>query len=167
MKVVRTVLVLVAALAISNSLFAAEGKKREKKAPKAPVCPATQRVDKIVAGLTLTDEQKTKLDAVKKEFGPKMTEAMKQGEVLTPEQKKARDEAAKAAKAAGKKGKEVGEAVAAAVKLTDDQKAKQATARKQMGGLEKELRAKVMEVLTPEQRDTIKKARESKKGEKK
>jgi Spy/CpxP family protein refolding chaperone len=56
------------------------------------------------------------------------------------------------------------DAVTAALNLTDDQKAKQADIKKERGALEKELRAALMEVLTPEQCDQLKKkAAEAKK----
>ena len=142
MQKVRTVLMVGLALVIAAPMLAAV-----KKAHKAPPCPAAQRVEKMTEGLTLTDEQKSKLDAVCKELGPKMMDAMKKGDVLTPEQKKAQAEARNAAKAAGKTGKEAHDDVAAAVKVTDEQKAKQGEARKEMGGLEKCLREKVMAVL--------------------
>ena len=153
MRVVRTVLALTVVCLIAAPLFSAENCKPAKK---GPACPAAQFVDGMTKGLTLTDDQKAKIADIEKEFGPKLVAAQKAGEVLTPEQKKAAGEAAKAAKAAGKSGKEAHQAVDAAVKLTDDQKAKQADAKKQVGGLQKELREKVMGVLTQEQKDQIK-----------
>ena len=130
---------------------------------KAPACPAAQRVDKMVAGLTLTDAQKTSLAAVKKEYGPKLMAAIKKLDVKTPEQKKAIAEAAKEAKAAGKKGKELHQAIEAAVKLTDAQKTQLACAKKEIGTLEKDLCKKVMAVLTPEQKQELKKCHDAKK----
>ena len=162
MRSARIVLTLGVVLLMASALAAAPKKGKGKK-KKAPRCPAAQRVDRMLSGLTLTDEQKAKLDEIKKEFGPKLMEVMKKMDVLTPEQKKARAEAAKAAKAAGKKGKEAREAVEAAVKLTDDQKAKMAEVKKEMGPLQKELTQKVLAVLTPEQKQQLKKARGGKK----
>ena len=148
------------ALAITSPMLAAE-KKREQK---APPCPAAQRVERMTEGLTLTADQKSKLEPVCKELGPKMMDAMKKMDVLTPEQKKAQAEAMKAAKGAGKTGKEAHDAVAAAVKLTDEQKATQKEVRKEMGDLEKCLREKVKAILTPEQQEQLKaKAAEGKK----
>ena len=117
-----------------------------------------QRVDGMLKGVTLTDDQKGQLDAVKKELGPKLMEVMKkQRAIWTPEQVKARGEAEKAAKAAGKTGKEFAEAVEAATKATDQQKAQTAEIRKELSALEKELREKVLAVLTPEQKEQVKK----------
>jgi Spy/CpxP family protein refolding chaperone len=135
--------------------------KAEKKPPK---CPAADRIERMLQGLTLSDAQKAKLAEVAKECGPKMVEAnQKLDALLTLEQKQARVEAMAAAKTAGKKGKEMQEAVEAALKLTDDQKAKYTAARTAMGELEKGLREKVMGVLTPEQVEQVKKARQPQK----
>jgi Spy/CpxP family protein refolding chaperone len=112
----------------------------------------------MTKSLTLTDAQKAKFADIEKEFGPKLVAAQKACDVLTPEQKKAREDAAKTAKTAGKSGKEIHQAADAAVKLTDDQKAKQADAKKQAEALRKELREKVVGVLTQEQKDQIKAA---------
>ena len=112
----------------------------------------------MLAGLEISDDQKAKLGEIQKEFGPKLLEAMKAMDgILTPEQKQARAEAGKAARDAGKKGKEMADAVEAALKLSDDQKAKFTEARKQMGEIEKGLRAKVTEVLTAEQKAKLQK----------
>ena len=163
MRTAGTALTLVVALLIACSVLAAEKKCDVKK---APACPAAQRVDKWVAGLTLTDDQKTSLTDLKKEYGPKLVAAIKKMDVKTPEQKKATAEAVKEAKAAGKKGKELHQAVDAAVTLTDEQKTQLADAKKDVGALEKELRQKVMSVLTPEQKEQVKKAHKAKKAAK-
>ena len=164
MRTARIALTLVVALLITCPMLAAVEKCESKcKGKKAPACPAAQRVDKMVAGLKLTDAQKASLTTVKKEYGPKLMAAMKKMDVKTPEQKKAAAEAAKEAKAAGKKGKELHQAIEAAVKLTDAQKTQLACAKKEMGTLEKDLCKKVMAVLTPEQKEQLKKAHQAKK----
>ncbi len=162
MRTARIALALVVALLIACPVLAA-GNKCDSKSKKCPVCPAAQRVDKMVAGLTLTDEQKTSLAAVKKEYGPKFVAALKKLDVTTPDQKKACAAAAKEAKAAGKTGKEVHQAMAAAVTLTDEQKTQLAGAKKEVGALEKGLRKQVLAVLTPEQKQELKKAHDAKK----
>ena len=168
MRTARIALALVVALAIACPMLAAGENCQSKceskcKSKKAPACPAAQRVDKMVAGLKLTDAQKASLAAVKKEYGPKLTAAIKKLDVTTPEQKKAAAEAAKAAKAAGKTGKDVAKAAAAAVNLTDAQKTQLACAKKDMGTVEKDLCTKVMAVLTPEQKQELKKCCDAKK----
>ena len=147
----RTILTLALALLIASPAIAlAKGEKKP-----AP-CPATQFVNQMTKNLTLTDDQKTKLEGFEKEFGPKMVDAAKAGDVLTPEQKKARHEAEKAAKAAGKKGKDFKQAVDDATKVTPEQKTKIDDAAKQLKGLQKDLRDKVLSVLTDEQKDQLK-----------
>ncbi len=49
--------------------------------------------------------------------------------------------------------------------LTPDQKTKLAEARKQLGPIYKEFREKIMALLTPEQREQLKKKWEQKKGQ--
>ena len=60
----------------------------------------------------LTDDQKTKVAELEKEFGPKMKELReKLDKVLTEEQQKARAAVLKDARTSGKKGKELHQAV--------------------------------------------------------
>lgn len=165
MRAARMVLILAVAVLIASPLLAKEAKK---KAAKPAPCPADQYLTRMLADVTLTAEQKTKIDALKKEFGPKIMEARKKVDaVLTADQKKARGEAMKKAKADGKTGKEAAAAVAAAMKLTDDQKAKQAEAQKAVSALTKELDKAARDLLTPEQKASLKKkAGEGKKAKK-
>lgn len=163
MRSARTVLMLALVLVMATALAAAPKKGKAKREKKAPPCPAAQRVERMLSGVTLTDDQKDKIKEIAKEFGPKLMEVMKKMDVFTPEQKKARGEAAKEAKAAGKKGKDFQQALEAAVTLTDEQKKKIAEARKEMAPLEKELRQAVLGVLTDEQKQTLKKRHTGKK----
>lgn len=82
--------------------------------------------------VTLTADQESKLEALKKEYKPKFAELYAKQDVLTPEQKKAADQARKEAKAAGKKGKEMYAAVDEAVKKTDAQKKQEKDAANQI-----------------------------------
>jgi Spy/CpxP family protein refolding chaperone len=167
MRAARVVLILAVALLVASSALAGPKKGEQKQPKNPPKCPAADRIEKMLAGITLTDEQKAKLEEIKKEYGPKFVEAAeKMGSVFTDEQKKARAEAAKTAKAAGKKGKEIQEAIASATKLGDEQKTKLDEVKKQQGSLEKEFRNKVISVLTPEQKDQMKKAHGHKKAAK-
>lgn len=155
MRTAQVALTLAVALLIASSLSAAEKKARVKAPPK---CPAAALAERMLTGLTLTEDQKTKLGEITKEFGPKMVEIQKKIDgILTDDQKKARAGAMKTAKTEGKTGKEAANAVDAALKMTDDQKAKMAEARKEMSVLDKGLRGKVMEVLTAEQKEELKK----------
>jgi Spy/CpxP family protein refolding chaperone len=163
LKVASTVLALVVSLALIDSLSAQErGRGQGRGQRRGPG--ANSMIDRIerVPGINLTDDQKSKLAELKKEYAPKQKEiADKLAAVPTAEQKKARDEAMKEARDAGKRGPEVREAIQAAMKLTDAQKAEMGKLRKAQGELDKEIREKVTKVLTPEQQETLKKARES------
>ncbi len=163
MKTVCTAWVLVVALLIANSAGAA-GKKKDGGKKESGIA-YFQTIDHRLKPVTLTEDQKSKLDALKKEYEPKLKDAYAKQNVLTPDQKKAGEEAKKAAKAAGKKGKDMGIAVTEAVKKTDDQKKQEKEARKQLGSLEKELRDKVSGLLTPDQKAQIDAAK-PKKGDK-
>ena len=145
MRTVGTVLALVGALLIANSAGAAAKKK-------AGGIAYYQAIDRYLRPVTLTEDQKTKLAVLEKEYEPRFKDAYAKEDVLTPEQKKARDDAQKAAKAAGKKGQDLKAAVADAVKLTDDQKKQGEEARNQRTALEKEMHKKVVDLLTPEQK---------------
>jgi Spy/CpxP family protein refolding chaperone len=156
LKAVSTVLALVVSLVVVGSLFAQERTRSEGRRGGQSIL---ERIEKV-KGLNLTDEQKTKLAELKKEYAPKLKElAAKREGVTTAEQKKAREEAMKAAKAAGKDRREVAEAGRAAVTLTDEQKAKMAEVRKAAGELNKEIGEKVTKLLTPAQQEVLKKAR--------
>jgi Spy/CpxP family protein refolding chaperone len=117
--------------------------------------------------LNLTEDQKTKLEALKNEYAPKLKAGFeKHTSILTDEQRKARQDAVKAAKEAGKTRQEVWKEAQAAVKLTDAQKAQMDKAREEGQTLRKEIHEKVMAVLTPEQREQLKKERQQHRGPK-
>ena len=112
---------------------------------------------KVPKSIELTAEQKTKLDALNKEFGPKLAECRKkQAGIIPADQKKARAEAMKKAKADGKKGKELRAAVNAALAITADQKTKQAETKKAMAALNKEIKTQFAALLTDEQKAKLK-----------
>ena len=112
---------------------------------------------KVPKSIELTAEQKTKLDALNKEFGPKLAECRKkQAGIITADQKKARAEAMKKAKADGKKGKELRAAVNAALAITADQKTKQAETKKAMAALNKQIKTQLAALLTDEQKAKLK-----------
>ena len=124
-------------LALACSLVLAAD-KAEKKPEKKPASPAAA-VFAVPKKVTLTAEQQTKVDELRK-------------------QKAARETAARDAKAAGKKGKELSEALNAAVKLTDEQKAQMDTSRKEVAELTKKAKTALMELLTDEQKAQLKPA---------
>lgn len=164
MKAVISVLTLAVSMMIVGNLSAAEGKGEHKdKHPRG----AMMEPWRMLKGLNLADDQKAKLEELKKEYGPKLKDD-RQGleSILTADQKKVRDEALKAAKAAGKKPGEAWKEVKEAVKLTDEQKAKLADNRKDMKALHKEIHEKILALLTQEQQDQLKKIREERKEHK-
>jgi Spy/CpxP family protein refolding chaperone len=91
--------------------------------------------------MDLTDDEKAKIMAIRKEYHPKVVKAMEALEgILTPEQKEAREAALKA----GKKRSEV----ISALKLTDEQKEKvQAVGKKVHSAVHEEM-GKIKNVLT-------------------
>lgn len=103
--------------------------------------------------ITLTPEQQTKLDEIKKEQGPKVAElTTKLDSVLTDEQKAARKEASAKAKADGKKGKEAQAAVDEALKLTDEQKKQRAEIQPELAKLQVSVKEQIHGLLTDEQK---------------
>ena len=151
-RILGTVAVLALAVLAASPAWAAKEDGKKKKGNKA-----VAKVFELPTEITLTAEQKTKLDEVKKEFEPKLTEvAKKQNDILTAEQKTARAEAQKAGKAAGKKGKDLKADVDAAVKLTDEQKKKQDEAAKEMKEMTGKVKEKIGTILTEEQKTHLK-----------
>jgi len=152
-KVASTVLALVVSLVLVDSLSAQQKGRPQGRHGGWSVI---DRVEKV-KDLKLTDDQKSKLAELKKQYAPKTKELTgKLDSVLTADQKKARDEAMKAARASGKRPDR--QSIQAAMKLTDAQKVKMADGRKAMVALNKEITGKVNKLLTTEQQDVLKKA---------
>ena len=149
MKTARFVCIFALLLVAATDVFAAS-----KKGDKSLVA-YYKTIDKTLKPVTLTDDEKSKLDALKKDYEQKFTDAYAKCDVLTPDQKKAAADAKAANKAAGKKGQEAKDAVAAAVKETDDQKAKAKDALKALHDLQKEFKGKVLALLTDDQKQQL------------
>ena len=150
----KSLIVLGLLAGVAGSVQAAEKAKKAKKDP-------TAASFKLPPTVTLTDEQQTKLEEVKKEFSPKVSELLdKKNGILTADQKKARADAVKAAKAEGKKGKDLTSAGEEAMKLSDDQKEQMAAVDKDLQALNKEIRGKITEFLTDEQKASLKKKKD-------
>jgi Spy/CpxP family protein refolding chaperone len=155
MKAVLTALALIVSFSIAGLVSADVGRKIDegKLADKA-----TARMMAFMKGLDLSEEQKTSIKAVNKEFAGKFKQIIaKVDGVYTAEQRRARDQAIKAAIAAKKKGKELSKAIKGSVTLTSEQKAKMDEIAKEAAKLRQELQDKVMAILTPEQQEQIKK----------
>lgn len=107
---------------------------------------------KKFAALELTEAQTAQIKAIVAEFQPKLQEAQKKlREVVPAEQLKARREAIAKAKAEGKKPREV----VASFKPSEEQVA----AQKQVREVQMALNKKINEVLTKEQKQSLRKAR--------
>jgi hypothetical protein len=152
MRIARTVVTLALLSIAASPVFAAPGKKPA--APKNTVA-YYKTIDKSLNPVTLTDDEKTKLDALKKDYEQKFVDAYAKQNVRTPEQKKAAAEARDAAKAAGKTRQEITKADNDAVKLTDEQKAQRKDANKALRALQTEFKGKVMDLLTDAQKKEL------------
>lgn len=130
----------------------AKAKRPKAAAKKVREQPAVQ----LPKDITLTDEQKTKVAEIEKEFGPKMKELReKLDKIMTEEQKKARQEVLKEAREKGKdgkKGKELAEAVKNAMKLSEEQQKQYDETDKQILALRQQILEKVKPILTDEQK---------------
>ena len=142
------VLAFMVLLVSSASAAEKEKKKQDGKRAAGPI----GAVEKQVAELKLSDEQKTKVSAILNGYKPKFEEAQAKAQGnLTAEQKKARKEAAANVKADGKKGKEAKAEVEAAVKLTDEQKKNQQVGAAALKELQASLKKDLAGVLSEEQ----------------
>ena len=139
-NVLKTVTLLALALVIAVPMSAQEKKKKKgKKGARNPLAAVVKKVHDAGADEATVE----KVEALAKEYGPKLTEANKGlGDVL-----KQRREATAKAKADGKTGKDLQAAVNAAVKLTDEQQA----AMKKAQSIRQEFNKAVVALLTPEQ----------------
>lgn len=149
----RIVAFIVAATMALAVVPAANAGAPPKKGEKDKPAPGVFRLPKHVE---ITAEQQVKIDALVEKYLPRLRELEEKADaVFTSEQKKARDAARQAAHAEGLRGKEANERVDAVVKLSDEQAAKRAEAQQAKKKLEEEIRAEVMSLLTPEQKDAL------------
>ncbi len=142
----------------------AEDAKAKKNRPNArKEQPAVQ----LPKDITLTDDQKTKVAELEKEYAPKMKELReKLDKVMTEEQKKARLEVMKEHREKGKegkKGKELVQALKDAMKLSEEQQKKYDETDKQITALRHEILEKVKPLLTDEQKAKLPKRPEARK----
>lgn len=163
----KCLLSLSLAVLLLSPAFAQDEKGKRKKNQPAKELPAVQLPKEI----TLTDEQKTKVAEIEKEYAPKMKELReKLDKTMTEEQKKARQEVFKEAREKGKegkKGKELAQAIKDAMKLSEEQQKQYDEADKKIVALRQEILEKVKPLLTDEQKEKLPKRPEPKKGKKK
>lgn len=99
-----------------------------------------------------TDKQKTKLKALSEEYTPKLAELTKKFNEGMPEDvRKQLASARKELTASGAKGKELSAALKEKVTLTEDQRKLQQETNTAREKLQREIVAKVTEILTPDQ----------------
>jgi hypothetical protein len=154
-------IVLPAVLLLAAASVRADDPTKPDKKP-AQKADRVGNVFKVPEGITLTEEQKSKVEALKKEWGDKLTAAFKKVDgVYSREQRKARTAARKAATDAGKKGKELREAVDAAVSLTDEQKKQLADAQTELKDLQTKARSGLTALFTDEQKKLLRKQKKS------
>ena len=104
-------------------------------------------------GIEFSKDQQAKVEEIRKEFVPKLTENQgKWDGVITEEQQKARRDAFQKARDAGKRGRELQELVNAAIKFTDEQKKQRVTIQEGRNKLLGQIRKKLAAMLTDEQR---------------
>ncbi len=153
----RTFMVAMLALLFVAPLSADDKKAKAKKGGKKPAARQAAGLPPYLkaalAKLDLNEDQKKQIAAIEKESGGMFAELRKAASAgLTAEQKKARAEAFKAAKADGKTGKDLQAAVKAALKLDPKQVEAAKKARADMQAFVAEVRGKVRNVLTDEQK---------------
>jgi Spy/CpxP family protein refolding chaperone len=134
---------------------------QEKRAKKQAQNPPRQivAVEKQLAELNLTDDQKKKVDDILASYKPKFADAQAKAPKLTKEQRQAQKEATEKAKADGKKGKELQAEVNAALNLTDEQKKEREAAASATKELQASLKKELAGVLTADQAKVLSKGK--------
>lgn len=111
---------LVCATAIALAAFPAEAQDAERQRGQGRERQLNNPLFKAVEELDLTEEQKSKVAALRKEFTETMAELRRKG--LTQELTRKRNEAASKAREEGKTGQEAQAAALASLDATDEQK---------------------------------------------
>lgn len=107
-------------------------------------------------GIEFSAEQQARVKEIRGEFTPKLLETQRKWDgVITAEQQQARREAFARAREAGKQGQELRRATESAVQLTQAQKKQQANIRQERNDLQREIRDRLLALLTEEQRTTV------------
>ena len=164
-KLARIVLLFSLAMVMAAPAMAADKKKKKKRKGRRTF--SVVRLPKTVTK-TLSAEQKTQIQAINREYAPKLLAVFKKmREIYTDDQKAVLAKVRKS----GKKGKELRKAINEARKsiqsqLTSDQKKQQKDLRKQSRALRVEARKKALTVLTDEQKELYKKSSKRKGGKK-
>ncbi len=123
--------------------------------------PPPQMMVRLPYNIAPTDKQKVELEKIQKKYGDKL-EAARKGVAnsISDEQKRARMEAGMKARAAGKTGKDLVDAINNAAKLSPEQQKKLGAAQQELSQVSQEMNNEMMALLTPEQKEEIKKKAE-------
>jgi len=150
------VFVAAAGLCVASVAWAQEGVKKPRKQAEKGAQLQVPGLDQWLEGVSLTEEEKQKDEALRKEYGPTFTALQQQmNEIFTEEQLKIRKEIAAKGKAEGKKPQEIAKLQAEAVELKPDQKEKLAKIQSERRELQQKLAKALLEVLTPEHRAVV------------
>jgi hypothetical protein len=154
MKKLLQGLLAVGLVAVLAGALPAQEKKGRGKRPRGEPYAGVFAFKKI----TLSDKQKEQVDALKKEYVPKLTEVDKKKRViLTSDRVKAAIAAQKKAKSDGTTNKkELNKVYNDALKLSEDEAKQLAELNRSGGALVKEINKKKMDLLTEEQKAALK-----------
>ena len=158
MKSLSLVLGFVLVASMAGSTFAADKKAERAKRPVGARggFGSGELLSQLPKTITLTAEQQTKVDALKKEYAPKLKELSdKRDSVLTAEHKKKIAEAMKKARDDGKKGREAYQAAQDSLQLTAEQKKTLDESNKELLALGMTIRGKLRDILTKEQQEKL------------
>jgi DNA-binding MarR family transcriptional regulator len=150
------VLLATVGLLFASAVWAQEDVKKPRKQPQEAPQYQIPVLNQWLEGISLTEEEKRKVEALCKEYAPTFDALQKRmNEIFTEEQLKARKEIAAKAKAEGKKPQEIGKLQQEAVKLTPEQKEKWAKIQADRRELQQKLAKALLEVLTPDHRAVV------------
>lgn len=170
---IRKAIVCALAICLITNFSSAQDEEKKKKKGKRQGGRniATQMMARF-KNVGLNEEQQAKMKEIIKGYAGKIMEMRKeQFAAFSPEARKARQEAGKKARAEGLKGKALQEAIDKAAPIKEEVAAKMKEITKKMAGMQKEMREKLMAVLTDEQKAKLpkrgKKGGQNKKKKKK
>jgi len=150
------VLLATVGLLFASAVWAQEDVKKPRKQPREAPQYQIPVLNQWLEGISLTEEEKRKVEALCKEYAPTFDALQKRmNEIFTEEQLKARKEIAAKAKAEGKKPQEIGKLQQEAVKLTPEQKEKWAKIQAERRELQQKFAKALLEVLTPDHRAVV------------
>lgn len=123
-----------------------------------------QAIFNLPAGIKPSDAQKTQLQNLRNKFGSRLEKAqLTVFNITTEEQRQARIKAANLAQKEGKKGKEMLDAINNAAPNTPEQNKRLSAAQLEFNQVTKEIRIEIAALMTPKQKEELKKLQQRKK----